>query len=138
MIEIIPVPEHKGKFIGKGTDRSVTRHGRWYVLKEAVTPRGIKQNKLECEISEDPKSDGLVAKVVARTEDFKYVVMRYARKSNTYWPLYKSFDCGSPKPYELYKNFGLHEAEFGYKGRNKNDKNFVAIDYGFGLNICGI
>lgn len=135
MIEIIPVPERKGKFIGKGSDRVVNRYGRWYVLKEAVTPRGILQNKLECKISESPDAEGLVAKIIARTKDFKYIVMQYAQRSITYWPLYTSYGCGSPKPYELYKNFKLHEAEFGYKGSNKSAKNFVAIDYGFDQNV---
>lgn len=105
-----------------GSDREVyILPGKQYVLKVAMnSERALIQNYNECIISEKD-SECLVAKVVARSKGYKYIVMELANRL-------RCGTCSYGSIFSKYREkFDLYEVETGLNSNGKE----VAIDYGF-------
>lgn len=88
------------KFIGTGSGRIVYELENGYVVKVAKNNKGFAQNKTEYKIALSDNTN-LFAKVLAVSENFKYLVMEKAIKISDIYYVWKYFNVRNNK--ELYR-----------------------------------
>lgn len=126
------------KYIGGGSSRKVFDLNNGYVIKIAKNEAGIGQNKTEVNISKKDKS-GLFAKVIKKSSDYEFIVMRKANKIKDISFVWRYFGVNDEKEFlnifevqylrEKYKLlFGDINKASSWGMVNKTP---VLIDYGF-------
>lgn len=85
------IEEQKYPIIGAGTARIVYDCKNGYVVKAAKNNKGFVQNKAEKEI-EAKDTDHIFAKVLACSEDYKYLVMEKAERINSIAEVWKFYN----------------------------------------------
>jgi len=76
--------QYLGHYIGKGTSRIVYDYGNNWVLKLALNPKGIAQNKFEYQTNNDYMAPDFFPKTQEKTDDdFSFIIVEKARRATT-------------------------------------------------------
>jgi hypothetical protein len=94
------IDENKYPVLGFGTGRTVYDADNGYVVKVARNKKGIVQNKAEQQISSQDEDD-IFAKILAVSEDSKYLIMEKAEKVNSISEVWKYYNVHSNR--ELFR-----------------------------------
>ena len=122
--------------IGSGSSRSVYDLNNGKVVKAAKNIKGIAQNIVEYNISEDD-STGLFADVREVSDDFRYLIMDKANRIDSMAPVWDYYHVRNNR--ELFRKIGYIASKYNLMlwdlGRAVNwgqiDGRPVVIDYGF-------
>ena len=128
----------KYKYLGKGSSRRVFDMRNGYVLKVAINEAGIAQNKAEYHIYHSDET-GIFAEVIDELKEYKYLIMKKARKIKEFKSVLKYFGVSnkdSLKNLDVIKNI-ISRYDLVWKEFKKEtswgivDEKVVIIDYGF-------